>query len=201
MDIEGLDAVYDFWFGSIGDAEVLPEQQVRYWMMGGEETDRAIRDRFGDWIATAAAQSWAIGSMSRTQAMGLVVLFDQFPRNCFRTSGEAFAYDHLARDAVREIEANGWNFTAAERFFLALPYVHHEDIAAQDRAVFLAATELHNAPAEGVALWRGNLDQAIRHRDVIQRFGRFPHRNTVLGRPSTPEELAFMATALRGRGF
>jgi uncharacterized protein (DUF924 family) len=119
----------------------------------------------------------------------------------FRTSGEAYAYDPLARDLVREIEAMPWEFTAAERFFLGLPYVHHEDIASQDRAVLLAAIELDRSPPAAKPGQRGNLDQAIRHRDVIQRFGRFPHRNAVLGRTSTPEELEFMATALRGRGF
>ena len=100
-----------------------------------------------------------------------------------------------------EFEATPWRFTAAERFFLGLPCVHHEDIASQDRAVLLAALELDGCPPEGKAGLRMNLDQAIRHRDVIQRFGRFPHRNAVLGRTSTPDELEFMATALRGRGF
>ena len=201
MDKEILNDVYGFWFGDIGDAAVLPQERVRYWMMGGEETDRAIRDRFGGHIAKAAESRWFLSSLSREQAVGLVVLFDQFPRNCFRVSGEAFAYDHLARGAVRELEATAWSFTAAERFFLGLPYVHHEDIASQDRAVLLAATELDLSPPEGKPAFRVGLDQAIRHRDVIQRFGRFPHRNEMLGRVSTPEELGFMATALNGRGF
>jgi uncharacterized protein (DUF924 family) len=201
MEAQLLDCVYRFWFGDLGDAEILPEARVRYWMMGGEATDEDIRERFGDHIAKAAAVSWPVESLSREQSVALVVLFDQFPRNCHRSSGEAFAYDHLARDLVRELEATEWSFTAAERFFLGLPYVHHEDMASQDRAVYLAARELDRAPAAGKQMQRGNLDQAIRHRHVIQRFGRFPHRNAVLGRPSTAEELSFMATAINGRGF
>ena len=201
MNKEVLSDVYGFWFGDIGDAALLPEERVRYWMMGGEETDREIRDRFGGHIAEAAESTWFLSSLSREQAVALVVLFDQFPRNCYRTSGEAFAYDHLARGAVQELEATQWDFTMAERFFLGLPYVHHEDIASQDRAVLLAALELDRCPPGGKAGLRTNLDQAIRHRDVIQKFGRFPHRNAVLGRSSTPEELEFMETALRGRGF
>ena len=137
MDAQLLDDVYDFWFGDIGDADVLPEERLRYWMAGGEVTDREIRAGFGDSIARAAAVQWPVESLTREQAVGLVVLFDQFPRNCYRTSGEAFAYDHLARDLVRTLEASDWSFTLAERFFLGLPYVHHEDMASQDRAVFL----------------------------------------------------------------
>jgi uncharacterized protein (DUF924 family) len=170
-------------------------------MAGGEATDRAIRERFGDCIATAAEATWPVASLSKEQAVGLVVLFDQFPRNCYRTSGEAFAYDHLARDLVRTLEATAWSFTTAERFFLGLPYVHHEDMASQDRAVFLTARELDRAPVGHEQSFRFTLDQAIRHRAIIQQFGRFPHRNAVLGRLSTPEELAFMATAINGRGF
>jgi uncharacterized protein (DUF924 family) len=201
MDAQLLDDVYDFWFGDIGDAEVLPEERLCYWMAGGEVTDREIRAGFGDSIARAAAVQWPVESLTREQAVGLVVLFDQFPRNCYRTSGEAFAYDHLARDLVRTLEASDWTFTLAERFFLGLPYVHHEDMASQDRAVFLAARELDRAPTGHEQSFRFTLDQAIRHRAIIQQFGRFPHRNAVLGRTSTPEELAFLATAINGRGF
>ena len=202
MDAGHLDEVYDFWFGDLGDAEIIPEERIRYWMMGGEETDRGIRERFGQRIGEAAKVAWPVASLTQKQGVGLVVLFDQFPRNCHRASGEAFAYDHLARDAVRVLEAKDWRFTAAERFFLALPYTHHEDMSSQDRAVLLAAQELDGVVDEShVTQLRMGLDQAIRHRDVIQRFGRFPHRNAVLGRESTPEELAFMATAINGRGF
>lgn len=84
---------------------------------------------------------------------------------------------------------------------LGLPFVHHEDEADQDYAVLLAADEALKAPASMKDIARISLDQAIRHRDVIRRFGRFPHRNAMLGRESTPEELDFLATALRGRGF
>lgn len=201
MNAQLLDDIHGFWFGDIGDAAVLPEERLHYWMAGGEETDREIRERFGDCISRAAAVRWPVTSLNRQQAVGLVVLFDQFPRNCHRSSGEAFAYDHLARDLVRTLEASDWSFTLAERFFLGLPYVHHEDMASQDRAVFLAARELDRAPAGHEQSFRFNLDQAIRHRAIIQQFGRFPHRNAVLGRASTPEELAFLATAINGRGF
>ncbi|MDX1967669.1 MAG: DUF924 family protein [Planctomycetaceae bacterium] len=196
-----LDEIYAFWFGDVGDATVLPESRVRYWMAGGEETDREIRERFGDRIAEAAKEQWPIEALTREQAVALVVLFDQFPRNCYRESGEAFAYDHLALGLAKQLEASGWHFTTAERFFLALPFTHHEDLSSQDHAVYLAALELERGPEAALPLTRLGLKQAVRHRDIIEQFGRFPHRNAMLGRESTPEEIAFMGTAINGRGF
>jgi uncharacterized protein (DUF924 family) len=120
----------------------------------------------------------------------------------FRTTGEAYAYDHIARDLAKRLTADGWDrFTAMERFILGLPFVHHEDLADQDYAVMLVSEICVKAPENMKAHHRFDLDQAIRHREVIQRFGRFPHRNAALGRESTPEEIGFLATALRGRGF
>ncbi len=167
-----------------------------------DDTDYQVRLKFGHVIAEAAQQDWDLSLLSREQAVALVVLFDQFPRNLHRTSGEAFAYDHLARDIATWLTADGWDcFTAMERFILGLPYVHHEDIAAQDFAVMIVSEICVTAPEGMREAHRFDLDQAIRHREVIRRFGRFPHRNAVLGRPSTPEEVEFLKTALRGRGF
>ena len=97
---------------------------------------------------------------------------------------------------------DGWEwFTAMEKFIPGVPHVHHEDMDAQDYAVNLMSEIVVKAPAETREAHRFDLDQAIRHRDVIRRFGRFPHRNAVLGRESTPDEVEFLKTALRGRGF
>jgi uncharacterized protein (DUF924 family) len=147
-------------------------------------------------------RAWQLETLSRRQAVALVVLFDQFPRNLFRTTGEAYAYDHIARDLAKRLTADGWDrFTAMERFILGLPFVHHEDMDSQDYAVMLVSEICVKAPASTREHHRFDLDQAIRHREIIRRFGRFPHRNVALGRQSTPEEIEFLSTALRGRGF
>jgi uncharacterized protein (DUF924 family) len=199
MNANTLDDVYAFWFG---DCTVPNEERLTFWMHQNDATDEAVRERFGCFLPSAAKIDWDLTALTRQQCVALVVLFDQFPRNIFRTSGEAFAYDDIARDLTRRLTAGGWDhFTAAERFFLALPYVHHEDLADQDFAVMLSSEVTVRAPDDLKALCRGDLDQAIRHREVISRFGRFPHRNVMLGRESTPEEIEFLATALRGRGF
>lgn len=202
MDRSTLTEIYGYWFGTGACREEVDVGRIDFWMRRTDETDREIAARFGHHIRPAAEGDWCSRDLGREESLALVVLFDQFPRNIHRTSGEAYAYDHIARRLVRQITADGWDgFSAMERFLLGLPLVHHEDIASQDEAVMLAAREAIVVPAASKTHVRFSLDQAIRHRDVIQRFGRFPHRNAVLGRESTADELAFMAGAVNGRGF
>lgn len=202
MTPNDLDTIYDFWFGEDRASSTINPARIHWWMVQSDETDNTIRQRFGHFLRPASQRDWAIEALTREQGVALVVLFDQFPRNMFRTSGEAFAYDHLARDLARRLTAGGWDcFPAMERFILGLPFVHHENEDDQDYAVMLISEICVRANTETKAQVRFDLDQATRHRDVIRRFGRFPHRNAMLGRVSTPEEVEFMKTALRGRGF
>lgn len=202
IDVRDLSTIYRFWFGDDpASAEIDPER-IQFWMFQNDDTDRLIREGFGHLLQPAARVNWKPAELTREEAMALVVLFDQFPRNMFRTTGEAYAYDHIARDLARQLIGSGWaGFTTSERFMLNLPFVHHEDEADQDFAVMLSAQRAVEASEAGKRSARGDLDQATRHRDVIRRFGRFPHRNAMLGRVSTPEEVEFLSTALRGRGF
>ncbi len=195
MDRNVLSEIYCFWFGDAGSPDEVDAKRIEFWMRQNDETDRQVRERFGHLIADAARIEWDVEALSREEAVALVVLFDQFPRNIYRTSGEAFAYDHIARDLARRLTTGGWErFTAMERFILGLPFVHHEDMADQDYALMVISEIAVRMPDR-----RFDLDQAIRHRNLIQQFGRFPHRNAMLGRVSTPEEEAFMAE--HGRGF
>jgi len=181
MNIETLDSIYDFWFGADRSPAGFDGDRIAWWMMQNDDTDRAVRDGFGHLIEPAARIEWDVCALTREQGVALVVLFDQFPRNIYRASGEAFAYDHIARDLARRLTADGWErFTMMERFILGLPFVHHEDMADQDYALMVISEIAVRAPDR-----RFDLDQAIRHRDVIQRFGRFPHRNRMVGRQST----------------
>jgi uncharacterized protein (DUF924 family) len=202
MDRSALTAIYEFWFAGETRPDTIDPARIAFWMHRNDETDRLVRDGFGHLIAEAACHDWELAELSRQEAVALIVLFDQFPRNIYRTTGDAFATDHLARDLARRMTAGGWDcFTAAERFFLGLTWVHHEDMDSQDHGVMLAAREAILSPVAAREAARFGLDQAIRHRAVIQRFGRFPHRNAMLGRRSTPEEIEFMAGAINGRGF
>lgn len=202
MDTKFLDDIYDFWFGNDRSPMLVNRERIEWWMMQNDDTDRAVRERFGHLIEPASRVAWDVCNLTREQGVALVVLFDQCPRNIYRTSGEAYAYDHIARDLAERLTADGWErFTAMEKFILGLPYIHHENEAAQDYGVMLMSEICVRAPEPMREGLRFDLDQATRHRDVIRRFGRFPHRNKALGRESTEEEIAFLATALRGRGF
>ena len=187
MDRSSLHDIYGYWFGTDTNRDEVDPGRLQFWMRRKDETDLEIASRFGHYIRPASERDWETQDLGHEESMALVVLFDQFPRNIHRSSGEAFAYDHLARTLVRRITAGGWEcFSAMERLLLGLPLVHHEDIASQDEAVMLAAREAITVP----------------HASKTEaRFGRFPHRNVMLGRESTADELAFIAGAVNGRGF
>mgnify|MGYP000005861350 CR=1 FL=1 len=151
-------------------------------------------------IDKAAAVDWDIDTLSREEKAGLIVLLDQFPRNIHRESGQAFAYDEKARGlAARMIEPGLETFHLVEQTFVCLPFEHSENIADQDRSVLLFSAMAVSAPEDWKDIKRMGLDYATKHRDLIRKFGRYPHRNEMLGRDSTEDEKAFLAE--HGRGF
>ena len=191
--------IHRFWFGELKSPEDLPER-TDIWFKQSDEIDRQIREAFGGFIPEAAATAWDVNGLSRVERTALVVLFDQFPRNIYRASGEGFAYDAKAREIARALIRSGIEtFFWVERVALVLPFEHSEDMADQDYAVLLAAKLAVGAPESLRDFCRTQLDYATWHRDIIRKFGRFPHRNAVLGRESTAAEAAFIAE--RGRGY
>jgi len=154
------------------------------WFARNAAFDDAIRLRFEPTHHVAARGEYAAWEKTADGAAALILLLDQFPRNLYRDSGHAFATDPLARAIARRAVAAGHD-TAIDpglRPFVYLPFEHSEDLADQDLAValFEAAGDAENTK------W------AHIHRDIIVRFGRFPHRNRALGRDTTPEEQAFL---------
>jgi uncharacterized protein (DUF924 family) len=193
-----LTEIHRFWFGELGDPDKMGEGQADRWFRQSDATDEEIRARFGALLDPAAARQWSIPALTPPERVGLVVLFDQFPRNLFRVTGEAFAYDWLARQLADETLREEDVYHPLERVFLYLPFEHSESPADQDRAVALYEALLAE---RGTAnpFYKLALEIAEKHRVLIQRFGRFPHRNVMLGRESTPEELAFLKE--HGRGY
>jgi uncharacterized protein (DUF924 family) len=200
MDTAFLRDIYAWWFGDPATVDDYQPEKFDFWFGEREETDRYIREHWGRLIPQAAQIEWDAPALSRTDAIALVVLFDQFSRNAFRGSGEAFAYDPKARALAGSLVDAGWRrFAVIERVFLTIPFEHSEDVADQDRGVYLSAELALTAPEPVRGFCRTFLDYTTAHRNLIRKFGRFPHRNAVLGRESTPEELAFMAE--KGRGY
>lgn len=159
------------------------------WFARQTAFDQEIRDRFQDTHMLASRGECADWVARAEGALALVILLDQFPRNMFRGSAHAFATDPLARRFAETALATGFDrqVDPTLRFFFFMPFEHSETVADQDRAVALFE-QLKAETGE-----TGNLGWAVTHRDIISRFGRFPHRNTCLGRDCTAEEIRFLA--------
>jgi uncharacterized protein (DUF924 family) len=186
-------AVLDFWFGAPGSAEAGRPRKA--WFQKNPDFDREIRTRFGALQSEAAVGRLDAWQASPRGALALIVMLDQFPRNMFRDTPAAFACDAKALAHARCAVRRGFDRDLAptERVFVYLPFEHAEDIATQRESMRLF-NGLKSDPASA-----GNVDYAQRHFDIIARFGRFPHRNRILGRTSTAEETVFLSQP--GSGF
>ncbi len=196
-----IGTVLAFWLGAAEptDASALTRQPL--WFTKSDALDADIRSRFGAWVQearTGRLHAWAETAHGR---LALVVLLDQFSRNAWRGQPESFAGDAQALALALEALDNGhWEAVAPlARFFLALPLEHAEDPALQARSVALFTALAAQATPATQSVLSGALDYAHQHQQVIARFGRFPHRNAVLGRASTAEEQAYLAQP--GSGF
>ncbi len=175
MTTPNPDEVLTFWFAS----ETKPK-----WFAPDAEFDAQLRSRFGDWLAAAKNGELDRWAETAKGALALIVLLDQFSRNIHRGTPDAFAADAKALALAKTVLKNGLDgqFTDEERQFLYLPFMHSETLSDQE---------------EGVALYErlgqaNALDYMRQHRDIIARFGHFPHRNAILGRSSTAEEIEFL---------
>ena len=192
---ESARSIIEFWFGNGSGDAAIATAQARLWWVKNPANDAHIRTRFAE--VTAAAARGALNAWTRqpTGLLALLLLTDQFPRNMFRNTPAAFAHDHLAQQWASDALALGIDqrLRPIERVFLYLPFEHAESEPLQARSVALFTQLFQDVPADDVEVFRGFLVYALRHRSVITRFGRFPHRNAILGRPSTAEELDFLA--------
>ena len=176
------DEILAFWFGE------KPHQPRDAWFRKDDAFDREIRERFAAVLAAGIAGAFGEWCTSAAGSLARVVLLDQLPRNAFRGTPEQFAGDPGALATAIDAIDRGFDraLDAHERSFLYMPFEHSERLDVQDRAVALFTALAADTGVDGQLVW------AEKHRDIIRRFGRFPHRNAVLGRTSTPEELQFL---------
>lgn len=174
---ETAESLVEFWFSA---------RVEKLWFNSTAEFDAELHARFGATYAAASAGELDGWQTTPTGALALVILFDQIPLNIYRKQPQSFATEALARAIAAAAIARGFDkaLTARQRVFLYMPFMHSENLADQDRSValFRQAGLTHN------------LRYAEHHRDIIRRFGRFPHRNAILGRTSTAEEDAWLAS-------
>jgi uncharacterized protein (DUF924 family) len=188
------ESVLDFWFGPPGSAPEIAGRQTKLWFGKSPENDQAVAERFSATLIAAAAgrlDHWANTPRGR---LALVIVLDQFPHHIHRDRPQAFATDPqaLAQSLAALDGGEDRQLAPIERVFLYLPLEHAESLGMQERSVSLYETLAREATTDERALFDNFLDYARQHRDVVARFGRFPHRNAILGRPSTPDEVEFL---------
>jgi uncharacterized protein (DUF924 family) len=191
------DAVIEYWLGTPALDEPGLNAKIRRWFSGGKAVDDEIRARFGDLVPQAIAgelDRWAETPRTRR---ALIIVLDQFTRNLGLNTPAAFAGDAKARAlALEALDRNdhiGLNFE--ELLFLSIPLEHSESLPLHDRYLAVLEKFVRHAPRDWVPIYDRVLSHPRGYREQIARFGRFPHRNSILGRVSTPDEQAFLAAS------
>jgi uncharacterized protein (DUF924 family) len=186
--------ILDFWFGADPDDAIVVKKQATLWWSKNRESDDEIRQRFEDAVRSAAAgelNEWLATARGR---LALIILTDQFPRNMYRDTARAFSCDSKALAWCLEGLSGRVDreLRPIERVFFYLPLEHAESRERQPKSVQCFSELAASVPIDQKNIFEEYLGFAIRHHDIVERFGRFPHRNDLLGRRSTPEELAFL---------
>ena len=189
MESDPIYQVLSFWLGP------EPGKSRAEWFRKDEAFDEEIRRRFGDLHASAARRELEAWRASPEPLLALVIVLDQFSRNLYRGDPRAFAQDEHARECAVQAVTRGDHLSLlpVQRLFLYLPFEHSEYLRDQEKGVELMRS------LDGFEETRGVSEWAEKHRVIIARFGRFPHRNAALGRASTPEEVEFLKQP--GSGF
>jgi uncharacterized protein (DUF924 family) len=193
--------IRDFWFGKLPMSAQALEQRVNFWFPADEpedlqnKRDQVIRSRFGRLVERAAKGELASWADSPRRSLSLILLLDQFPRNIYRRTAKAFAYDDqaLAHTLSGMRSAADGALDIVERLFFYMPLQHCEAREVQEESVAAYRRLVGEAPQEFRGVFEASLESALEHRSIIERFGRFPHRNAALGRPSTSQEEAWLS--------
>lgn len=189
-------SVLAFWFGEQPELAATSPICARLWWSKQPAVDAQMRERFGVLVEQAGGgwlDGWAATPEGR---LALILLTDQFSRNIHRGLPESFAFDPQARQwTLQGLETGAFDgLLPIQRMFAHMPLEHSESLDHQDRCVALMQGLRDNASPEERQTFEGFADYAEKHRAIIRRFGRFPHRNAILDRASTPEERAFLQT-------
>jgi len=187
-----LDAVHLFWFGPLREFASFNEDRLSLWFGGAR--DGEVAAQFAETLDETECVEIDVAALTPSQQTGLVLLLDQFPRSLFRGQARSYAFDERARAAVNVTTAGGMErFKLVERAFLTICLGHSERIEDQERAMKHYLDDIAPfAPADNRFYEAGGI-QTAKYLDIIRRFGRFPHRNAILGRNTTEDEARFLA--------
>ena len=185
--------ILDFWFGQ-NDGETVAEEIQDMWFGNGRLYDEKVRARFAHLLDPAGSGAFDAWGASAKGRLALIVLLDQFPRHIFRDRARAFGFDAKAREHCLAGLHAGQDqaLSPVERTVFYLPLEHAEDLALQERCTALYTALCDDVSDAARERYETNLGFAAAHRDIIQRFGLFPHRSALIGRPLTDEHRAFL---------
>jgi uncharacterized protein (DUF924 family) len=185
----------EWWFGKAEAPNEVAADKGRLWFGKRDSQDLEAQTRFGDWVEQALAGGLTDWAQRPEGWLALVLLLDQLPRMIYRDTPQSFSGDSRAQALAAQGIAADFDrqLRPIQRVFIYLVFEHCENLAVQNEAVSRFIDLVAQQPEADRAVFADNLDYAERHRAVIARFGRFPHRNAVLGRASTAEELAFLS--------
>lgn len=186
--------VLDFWFGFLPGPAFFPREKMYIWMANSPEVDRQIREAFSLDMSNAVRGEYNNWRETPRGRLALILLLDQFPRHIYRNRPQAFAFDRMARALVLEglQKEDDKSLYPVERAFFYLPLEHAEDQEMQDLSVAYYQQLVAEAPAPIKLQMEAFLFSALQHQQQIAHFGRFPYRNAISGRKSTPEEMIFL---------
>jgi uncharacterized protein (DUF924 family) len=192
---ELAEEVLRFWFDAATASVEAAQARAKVWFRADPAFDAELTRRFGSLPQRARAGELDAWAHAPESALARILVLDQFPRNLFRGKPEAFAFDPCAAAAACEAIERGFDARLHPLMagFVYLPFEHAESAELQDRAVGCFEALQARAPQGLEAMFASFTDYAHRHRVLIERFGRFPHRNAILGRPSTADEIAYLA--------
>ncbi|TWC60691.1 uncharacterized protein (DUF924 family) [Pseudomonas sp. SJZ080] len=185
----------EWWFGNAESPNETAAEKGKLWFGKRDSQDLEARTRFGDWVEQALAGGLTDWAQRPDGWLALVLLLDQLPRMIYRDTPKSFSGDLRAQALVAQGIAADFDrqLRPIQRVFIYLVFEHCENLSVQNEAVSRFVDLVAQQPEADRAVFADNLDYAERHQKVIARFGRFPHRNAVLGRESTAEELAFLS--------
>jgi uncharacterized protein (DUF924 family) len=184
----------DEWFGQLdGAGQAKPEKSRRWWQKD-PLFDAYLRRNYASWVERALGAELLEWQSDAASTLALTLLLDQFTRNIYRDTPRMFAGDAAALELSQQAVERGQDtrYPTAQRAFVYLPLMHSESLADQELCVSCFERFVAEVDPSGQGLAQANLRFARAHRDIIQRFGRFPHRNAILGRPSTRAEFEFL---------
>ena len=192
--LKKIENVLEFWFGRGQTSTEVAAEKTQLWWSKNDVIDREILDRFA--VTTEAAANGGLSHWAKScqGLLALIICTDQFPRNMYRDTPKAFSYDSVALRFAKQCVNSGaqWQLKPIERTFIYMPFEHSEELAEQQRAVALFKELEKSAGSDEAKVFSSAREFAEKHCQIIERFGRFPHRNRILGRHSTDEERYFL---------